>query len=376
MASCPQFPPVSDKSIRVLVVDDSVVMRRLISAALEAEPGIEVAGTAANGSIALQRIPQLDPDLVTLDIEMPEMDGLETLRRIRASYPSLRVVMCSTLTERGAAITLEALASGANDYVTKRGDSGAITDRAGLFRQDLVAKIKQFFSPVPTSQVDPNRAVNSTPVATLPPRQFSRSERQIVAIGVSTGGPSALAELVSTLPSDFGLPLLIVQHMPPLFTRLLAERLNASSRLRVHEATDGCSIEGGHIYVAPGDYHMIATRGTRGMQINLHQGPSENSCRPAVDVLFRSVAETYGAAAISIVLTGMGQDGLRGVRVLKERGAFVLVQDEASSVVWGMPGFVAKAGLADKIVPLKNVVAEMLLEIASSRIQLKQSGRF
>jgi two-component system, chemotaxis family, protein-glutamate methylesterase/glutaminase len=375
MATSPQFPPVAEKNIRVLIVDDSVVMRRLIAGALAGETGIEVAGTAANGSIALQKIPQLNPDIVTLDIEMPEMDGLETLRRIRASYPGLRVVMCSNFTDRGAAITLEALASGANDYVTKRSDSGSMADGMGLLRRDLVAKIRQFFPAVPTGKMDRDRAGIGTPRADPYLRNPSRAERQIVAIGVSTGGPSALAELVSSLPPDFPLPVLIVQHMPPLFTKLLAGRLDANSRLRVHEAADGCPIERGHIYIAPGDYHMIATKGTAGMQIKLHQGAPENSCRPAVDALFRSLADAYGAGAIAVVLTGMGQDGLRGVRALKEKGAFVLAQDEASSVVWGMPGFVAKAGLADKIVPLKRIAPEMLLEIASSRLQQKLNGQ-
>lgn len=373
MATWPQLPASTAQKIRVLVVDDSVVMRRLISTALEGEPGIEVAGTAASGSIALQRIPQLSPDLVTLDIEMPEMDGVETLRRIRRCYPALRVVMCSTLTERGAAITMEALASGASDYVAKRGNQGGFADRTSPFRQELVAKIKQFTAPCAagTERV-PSRLL--APVFSAPRLAPVRSERQIVAIGVSTGGPSALAELISALPASFDLPIVVVQHMPPLFTRLLAERLNSHSALPVREAADGCRVEKGHVYIAPGDHHMIVAPGPGGMQIKLHQGLPENSCRPAVDVLFRSVAEAYGAGSVSVVLTGMGQDGLRGVRILKERGAFVLAQDEASSVVWGMPGFVARAGLADKVVALRNVVPEILLEIASSKAQAKSNG--
>ncbi len=349
--------------IRVLVVDDSVVIRRLVTHALGEDPAFEVVGSAANGVIALARIPQLNPDVVTLDIQMPEMDGLETLRRIRKDYPDLCVIMFSTLTERGATATLDALMLGANDYVTKAANVGSLDVSMASLRGELIPKIKQFFvlpgeaqAPAPAAPKPSARpAAPLTPVA---PGKFGRP--RVLAIGVSTGGPNALSVLLPMLPADFPLPVLIVQHMPPLFTRFLAERLNALSRLRVEEAAEGSEAVPGKALVAPGDYHMRLVRSDGHVLVKLDQGPPENSCRPAVDVLFRSVEETYGGAAIAVILTGMGQDGLRGAQLLKASGAWVIAQDEASSVVWGMPGAVVEAGLADRVVSLEQVVPEIM----------------
>ena len=345
------------EKIRVLIVDDSVVIRRLVAHALEEDPDIEVAGAAANGAIGLARIPQLNPDVLTLDIEMPEMDGLELLRRVRSQYPQLRVVMFSTLTERGAAATLEALTLGADDYVTKASNEGSLDQSLGRLRQELIPKIKQFFRLA--GRVEAPRPTPMRPAA-APAGQFSAVRPKVLAIGVSTGGPSALASILPSLPSGFPLPVLLVQHMPPMFTRLLAERLNATCQLKVIEAVESEPVTAGKILIAPGDYHMRVAAYGGHVAVRLDQSPPQNSCRPSVDALFASVGEVYGGAAIAVILTGMGQDGLRGVQILKARGASVVAQDEVSSVVWGMPGAVVTAGLADWVLSLDQVVPQIL----------------
>lgn len=348
--------------IRVLVVDDSVVIRRLVTHALEEDTALEVVGFASDGVIALARIPQLNPDVITLDIEMPEMDGLQLLRHIRKEYPQIRVVMFSTLTERGAAKTLEALALGADDYVAKAANVGSLDRSMAALRADLIPKIKQFFYMPKSEEPSLRRPMTQASIPKIPPLRALR-ERKVLAVGVSTGGPTALGAIMPLLPADFPLPVVIVQHMPPLFTRLLAERLQTATSLRVEEASDGSPVLPGGVLIAPGDYHMqLRTHGAE-IRIALDQSPPENSCRPAVDVLFRSVGQVYGGAAISVILTGMGQDGLRGTEVLKAQGAFVIAQDESSSVVWGMPGAVVAAGLADRVVPLQAVVPEILTQI-------------
>ncbi|HYA17617.1 MAG TPA: chemotaxis response regulator protein-glutamate methylesterase [Bryobacteraceae bacterium] len=351
---------LTGQRIRVLVVDDSVVIRRLVTHALEDDRDIEIAGTASNGAIALARIPQLNPDVLTLDVEMPEMDGLETLRRIRRDFRDLRVVMFSTMTERGADITFEALALGADDYVTKASNEGSLDQSLHRLREDLIPKIKQFFTlpasaPLPVSHL--RKPVRLPPAASA----------AVVGIGVSTGGPTALAALLPQIPADFPLPILIVQHMPPMFTRLLAERLDHTCPLRVHEARDGDLVEPGHIFIAPGDFHMRVERKPEGVRLRLDQGPQLNSCRPAVDALFLSMAEVYGGAVTAVILTGMGRDGCRGAEVLKSHGAWLIAQDEASSVVWGMPGAVTAAGLPDRILPLGEIPAAIAQEAACPR---------
>lgn len=348
--------------IRVLVVDDSVVIRRLVTYALAEDPLLEVVGVAANGAIALERISQLNPDVITLDIEMPEMDGLTVLRRIASQSVRPRVVMFSTLTDRGAALTLESLALGADDYVTKAANVGSLDRSMASLRSELIPKIRQFFLlpggetasiPKPAAAVQP---------ATFAPGRMTRQPK-VVAIGVSTGGPTALATIIPQFPADFPLPILIVQHMPPLFTRFLAERLQCATRLRVREAVEGTPILAGTVSIAPGDFHMRVRHHDAQPVLVLDQSPPENSCRPSVDVLFRSVSEVFGGAAVAVVLTGMGQDGLRGVETLKANGAYIVAQDEATSVVWGMPGAVATAGLAHCVLPLDAVVPAILRRV-------------
>ena len=351
--------------IRVMIVDDSVVIRRLVTHALEQDPLIELVGSASNGSIGLQRIPQLNPDVLTLDIEMPDMDGLEMLRRIRVEYPKLRVIMFSTLTERGAAKTLEALTLGADDYVAKASNEGSLSLSMTRLREAMLPKIKQFFrqsaptlSPTLREAAIPPAGPMTVRPQSLPLRTKLRPK--VLVIGVSTGGPTALGAILPLLPADFPLPVLVVQHMPALFTRLLAERLHSTCRLPVAEGAHGDLVEPGRILIAPGDFHMKIVADGAQVRIALDQTMRMNSCRPAVDALFASTGEVYGGSALAVILTGMGQDGLRGAEILKAQGASILAQDEATSVVWGMPGAVVNAGLADRVLPLDQVIPEIL----------------
>jgi two-component system chemotaxis response regulator CheB len=364
--------------IRVLIVDDAVVVRRMLAHTLSEEPAIEVVGTAANGRIALAKLADLRPDLVVLDVEMPEMDGLQTLAAIRKQQAALPVIMFSTVTSRGAVATLDALALGASDYVTKPANAGGVTAAMQRVRDELIPRIKALCSlPAPVSPIR-RPADESARAARLswpePPRVslagvlpgVSRHV-DVVAIGISTGGPKALATLLPTFPKEFPVPIVIVQHMPPLFTRLLAERLAAISRLAVLEGACGDTLAAGSAWLAPGDYHLVVAREQNAVRIRTHQEPPENFCRPAVDVLFRSVAATYGSGALAVVLTGMGQDGLRGCEQIRACGGQVLVQDQASSVVWGMPGAVAGAGLAEAVLPLEQMGSEILRRVMVGR---------
>jgi two-component system chemotaxis response regulator CheB len=350
---------------RVLVVDDSAVMRRLVREGVSLDPAVEVVGTAANGAAALQLISQLKPDLVTLDIEMPEMNGLEALAEIRRRGLRLPVIMFSTLTERGAVATLDALSLGADDYVTKPASTGNAAGALELICGELVPRIKALCShtvaPAPVTSVGASQ---------LRPKGGGERRRvDVVAIGSSTGGPNALTAVLSSMPADVAVPLLIVQHMPPVFTRFLAERLAAKCALAVREAADGATLAPGTAWIARGDYHLTLLREGTQVRVVMTQEPPENSCRPAVDVMFRSVADVYGGNSLAVVLTGMGQDGLRGARQLHGLGAQIVVQDEASSVVWGMPGFIARAGIADAVLPVGQIAPEILRRVAGMRAE-------
>ncbi len=343
------------KRIRVLVVDDSVVVRRMVKDALALDPAIDICGVAANGKIALSLIEQCAPDIVTLDIEMPEMDGLAVLRELRVKRPALPVIMFSTLTHRGAVATLDALALGARDYVAKPANIGSVTASIETIRTELIPKIRALCGTEPLARTPSFPPVKRLAVA---PSLVQRPI-EIVAIGTSTGGPNALSQVLSQLPADLPAAVAVVQHMPPTFTRFLAERLNGICHMPVSEATQHQVLEPGTIVIAPGDFHIRVERLGTGARVSTIQTPPENSCRPSVDVLFRSVAQVCGACALGVVMTGMGQDGLRGAEALRDVGATILAQDEASSVVWGMPGFVVEAGLAARVLPL----AEMAMEI-------------
>jgi len=352
--------------IRVMVVDDAVVVRRMLTDSLSSEPDIDVVGTAPNGRIALAKLTTLNPDIIILDLEMPELDGLQTLAELRRIAPRVPVIMFSSLTQRGAAATLDALALGARDYITKPATSSP-SESFELIRGQLVGKIRALTgrSSVPKS-LDASSTVTKTASTFL--SRISQNQRiDIVAIGVSTGGPAALAVLMPEFPRDFPVPIVLVQHMPPMFTSMLAERLTNISQIKVSEGAPGMILEPGQAYIAPGDYHMTVERRERAVCLALNQGMPENSCRPAVDVLFRSVVQIYGCNVLAVILTGMGQDGLRGCEDIKENGGTVFAQDEATSVVWGMPGFVARTGLADKILPIELVGVEIVRKVIGSR---------
>jgi two-component system chemotaxis response regulator CheB len=354
--------------LRILVIDDSVVIRRVLSETLSSDPQLEVIATAGDGHIGLAKIAQFHPDLITLDIEMPVMDGLTTLAEVHKLYPRLPVIMFSTLTERGAAATLDALSLGASDYVTKPSNTGSMAVATERIKAELIPKIKALCAhPAP----HPAPAARPKPVpAPLPrPRVEVRARPiEIVAIGTSTGGPNALAELLPRIPKDFPVPIVAVQHMPPLFTKMLAERLASRSNISIDEGVAEADLTPGHAWIAPGNFHMTVKRAGMNWRLSLNQDAPENSCRPAVDVLFRSVASVYGASALAVVMTGMGSDGVLGSQKIREAGGHVIVQDEASSVVWGMPGLVYAAGYADAVYPLNQLASEVTRRVAESRV--------
>jgi len=344
------------KKKRVLIVDDAVVVRRTLSDAIARDPALEVAGIASNGRLALAKFPSLKPDIIVLDIEMPEMDGLETVRQLRKLDKQVPIIMFSTQTEHGASATLEAISLGATDYVAKPSQTD-MKETVLTVSQELIPRIHalcQIPGPAIVSALalPLMRADQGKPRLLMPP--------QIIAIGVSTGGPDALACVIPSLPAGFPVPVVIAQHMPPVFTSMLAARLSAKSALPVRECKSGEQLKPGCVFLAPGDYHMVVKSEDGVVRLHTHQGPKENFCRPSVDVLFRSVAQVFGARALAVVLTGMGHDGLKGCEVLHGAGARIVVQDEASSVVWGMPGFVARAGLADKVLPLDQIAPDIL----------------
>jgi two-component system, chemotaxis family, protein-glutamate methylesterase/glutaminase len=342
---------------RVLIVDDSAVMRSLLRSVLATDSQLEVAGTAVDGAAALQSIAALAPDLMLLDVEMPVMDGLTTLKRLRAAGHRLPVIMCSGLTQRGARVTIEALATGAADYVAKPTAQESREAATRALAGQLLPKIHALVRRTQRS------ILPAAPVRLAPANPAVAAAPAILAIGVSTGGPDALEKLLPALPASFTLPVVIVQHMPALFTSMLAEHLNKCCHLRVREAAEGLAVVPGNIFIARGDAHLeVLKASTAGHSTTLHltNAPLENYCRPAVDVLFRSLAAAYGGSVLAVVLTGMGSDGLAGCRILREQGATVLAQDEASSTVWGMPGAVATAGLTHRILPLNEMAPEIL----------------
>ncbi|MCU4185660.1 chemotaxis response regulator protein-glutamate methylesterase [Acidiferrimicrobium sp. IK] len=364
--------------IRVMLVDDSAVVRRLVAGILREQPDINVVGIAVNGQEALDQIDMHRPHVVVLDVEMPVLDGLATLRKLRPRWPKLPVIMFSTLTQRSAEATLDALTHGANDYVTKPSNSSREESMAAV-RDGLVPLVRAWGAigrrrsaeppaavPVAGAQRSARAAAPAAPtrVALRPAPQYRRNVGAIT-IGSSTGGPNALAELIPSLPANLQVPVLVVQHMPEMFTRLLAGRLDAASPLRVVEAEDGAVVEAGHVYVAKGGVHMAVHRVAGKVQLSLIDSPPENSCRPAVDVLFRTAVQVWRSGLLAVVLTGMGEDGLNGAREIVAAGGEVLTQDEVTSVVWGMPGAVARNGLSAANLPLSGLPNAILGRLRS-----------
>jgi len=350
------------KKLKVLIVDDSAVIRKFLTQVISTESDFEVIGTASNGRIGLLKLEQGLPDAVILDLEMPEMDGLEAIQEIRKKYRTLPVIIFSVLSERGATITLNALALGATDFITKPENMLDYETAKQTIRNDLISKIRSICMNRPTEEsvqvnevreiasINQKLNIDETRRTKCGPQAFD-----IICIGVSTGGPDALTQFVHQIPSGFLIPIVIVLHMPAIFTRIFAGRLQDLTNLPVREGVAGAEIQPGTLWLAPGGQHMeIEKRGERA-RIKIHEGPPENSCRPAVDVLFRSVARVYGARALAIIMTGMGQDGLRGCEEIRRQGGKIIAQDEKSSVVWGMPGAVVRASLADEIVPLDKM---------------------
>lgn len=363
------------RAARILIVDDSVVMRSLLRQVLSADSRIQIAGTASDGQAALRAIETIKPDLILLDIEMPGMDGLTTLERIRSTDRRIPVIMCSTLTRHGASVTIEALARGASDYVTKPSGPGGREEASRRLQQELVPKILAL-----TGHASVTRAAVPSPLAPVqratPASQPVSATPTVVVIGVSTGGPAALDVVLPAIPGDFPLPILLVQHMPQLFTKMLAERLDTRCPLHVCEAEPGNLVVPGKVYVARGDWHMemVSDRPKnapvdgRRVSVRLTQTPPENHCRPSVDVLFRSAADLYGNGTLAVILTGMGSDGLEGCRKIRALGGTVLAQNQETSAVWGMPGAVVHAGLAQRVLPLAGVASE-IVRLCSSRNQ-------
>lgn len=353
---------------RIMVVDDSAVIRGLLTRSLEVDPDLAVVASVGDGQQALNALQRHDVEIVILDIEMPVMDGLTALPKIIALKPGLPVLIASTLTRRGATVSLKALSLGAADYVTKPGSSALTT--AEDFKRELVGKVKGLAQARRQSRGEampspaPRRAGEGAPVPAPAPiirsgevrlRPMPADRPDVVAIGSSTGGPQALFRLLKTF-SGMKQPVLITQHMPATFTTILAEHIVRLTGLAAAEAVDGEPIAASRVYIAPGDYHMIVeAQGANERRLRLNKGPPENFCRPSVDPMLRSLAQVYGRRVLCAILTGMGSDGLKGGQALVAAGAAVVAQDEKTSIVWGMPGAVATAGLCSAVLPIDEL---------------------
>lgn len=344
---------------KLLIVDDSRVFRSAIEESLAGENDVEVIGSVWNGVKAIEFIRSNPPDLVTLDIVMPDMDGLDTLRAIQKINASnseskpIGVIMVSSLTQKGADITVEALEMGAFDFITKP-EGRNRNENIEILRRQLVVKIGHFASRRISSSLAKGRSAPA-PVSEVTSGLPVSSRIKAILIGASTGGPKALANLLPPLCEKADVPIFIVQHMPPTFTESLARSLNAKCRYTVMEGRNNNVVEKQHVYVAPGGRHMLVEKRGRSVRTVLNNGPSEKGCKPSVDILFRSGATVYGKDVIAIVLTGMGVDGTKGAEILKRAGAFVIAQDQQTSVVWGMPGSVQASGNVDRVLPLDKI---------------------
>lgn len=343
--------------IKVLIVDDSVFMRKLLTDLFAGEADFTVVDTARNGQDAIDKVKRLKPDLITMDVEMPVMDGIKALEMIMKEFPT-PIVMISSLTQAGAVATLRALEFGAVDFVAKT--AGPISNITTI-RAEILIKCRAAVR-ANVSQLAPIR----TTAGALPavPKMHSQSgllhDERIVAIGTSTGGPRALQEIITKLPGNIPCGIVIVQHMPPGFTKSLAERLDSLSSVTVKEAEHNDVIRSGHVFIAPGDYHMLIDREGGKNVIRLNQNPPIVGHRPAVDPLMESVARIYGSKAIGVILTGMGRDGAKGIEAIKRQNGHTIAEDQSTAVVYGMPKAAIEMGVVDKIVPITGVTAEIL----------------
>lgn len=352
-------------NLRVLVVDDTIMYRKVVGDILAELPGVDVVGTANNGKIALTRIASLKPDLITLDVEMPVMNGLETLEEIQKSHPDVGVIMLSTLTKRGSEITMRALELGAFDFIAKP-DAEVMQENVQMLRGAIGPRVKAFAKRMELRVLlkQRQRPVGAPAPAPAAPTVLASSRRtgksKAVAIGISTGGPNALTKMLPQLPK-LGIPIFVVQHMPPVFTKSLAESLDAKCQYEVREAEHNELVRPDVIYIAPGGKHMRVASNTGGAKIiQITDDPPENNCKPAVDYMFRSVAREYGALSTGVIMTGMGGDGTLGLKVLKSFGAVTIGQDEESCVVYGMPKMAADAGVVDVVSPLQMIASEII----------------
>ncbi|WP_417317146.1 protein-glutamate methylesterase/protein-glutamine glutaminase [Emcibacter sp.] len=356
-----------------MVVDDSAVVRGLVAKWLGDDPAVEVVATASNGDMALKNLASADPEIVVLDIEMPVMDGLTALPKILEHSNEIQVLMSSTLTTRNAEISMRALSMGAADYVSKPESTREVTTSLS-FQQELVGKVVNLaaarrlqsggkvFKGGKASTLNEDILPQVSSRGVISKRKMSSAMPKIIGVGSSTGGPQALLKFLNSMKDELRLPVLVTQHMPPAFTNILAEHLGRATGLPCKQAEDGDVIQTGHVYVAPGDYHMIVENRDGQKVIRINQDDPENFCRPAVDPLFRSLAKLFGSATLGVVLTGMGHDGLKGAQEIVNAGGTVIAQDEATSIVWGMPGAVSQAGLCSAVLPLDEI-GEKVIDI-------------
>ena len=360
----PKSATTGPTPLRVLVVDDSHVIRGLLTRSLDSDPDIKVVATASNGKAAIDEVTRIEIDVVVLDIEMPVMDGMTALPQLLAARPGVQIIMASTLTLKGASISMKALSKGAADYVPKPSSTGEVHS-AEDFKRELIAKVKSWGAVARRRRGTAARSATE-PAAGSAARRFPAGpitlreaptlfQPDCIAIGSSTGGPQALFKVFQMMGKVTNLPVFVTQHMPATFTTILAEHLGQASGMPAAEAKDGEPVAPGRIYVAPGDFHMtVQIEGGRKV-VRLDKNPPENFCRPAVDPMLRSLAKAYNGKVLTVILTGMGQDGLRGGRELSAAGGVIAAQDEATSVVWGMPGSVANAGLCSAVLPLSDI---------------------
>ncbi|MEZ5758043.1 MAG: chemotaxis response regulator protein-glutamate methylesterase [Emcibacteraceae bacterium] len=363
--------PVGASPYRVMLVDDSSVIRGLMSRWLGADPAIEIVASASNGQVALNTLERADPEIIVLDIEMPVMDGLTALPKLLSIKPDVQVVMSSTLTVQNAKVSLQAMSLGAADYVPKpTTNRDVITSQS--FQVEIIEKIKSLaeakrkqlglplFKAERETLLTAEKKINNPQIVKISKTVKSSSVKpKIIGVGSSTGGPQALMEFVNGIKDKLTLPVVVTQHMPPSFTKILAGHLARSTGLTCEEAEDGMELVGGRVYIAPGNYHLTVTEKAGKYYIKLNQDSPENFCRPAVDPMFRSLSQVFGPAVLGVILTGMGHDGLAGSMKIVEGGGTILAQDEATSVVWGMPGAVSEAGLCNAVLPLRELAGKV-----------------
>ncbi|HUZ04362.1 MAG TPA: chemotaxis-specific protein-glutamate methyltransferase CheB [Acidobacteriaceae bacterium] len=368
--------------IRVVAIDDSFAMRHMYQMILSPCADMDLIGMASDGPSGLEMVHALNPDLVLLDVNMPGMDGMVVLSKLHEQIPHLPIIMCSTLTQRGAAVTLEALYRGAADYVAKPNVQGTPQAAMEAFRAPLVERIRALGARVQRGRI-------GEPSQSIPTRQLRRDPSpsgaiEVVLIGASTGGPQALEQVLRSLPADFPVPVVVVQHIPPMFVPLLAERLQKNCRLQICEAAEGTVLQAGMVWLARGDWHLRLVAVERWKRQGnsstiqavqrLSQDEPIHYCRPSVDALFLSAAETYKAAALAVVLTGMGSDATDGARAICAAGGTVLAQDAATSTIWGMPGSVVQAGLAHAVLPLDQIAGEIVRRVCATTSMQKNIG--